>query len=258
MTALPEQFKPALSELLLSIADDKLVLGHRNSDWTGLAPILEEDIAFSSLAQDEIGHASAIYQFIAPWRGISADKLAFGRTPEEYRCAAIVVRADNFDWALALARQFFCDHCDILRLTRLSKSGFAPLAALGARLAAEERVHIEHSDAWLVRLGQGGDDSRHRMQQALDQLGVPAALLLEPPQGVAELERAGIYPPTGDMFAQWKRACERIATQAGLRLQLNPPPANVAGGRQGRHEAGFQEMWQELTEVYRLEPDAAW
>lgn len=258
MADIHENLKPALAELLLSIADDKLMLGTRDSDWTGLGPILEEDIAFSSLSQDEIGHASALYQMIAPWRGGNADKLAFGRAPQEYRCAAITVASDDFDWAVAIVRQFFCDHCDIFRLARLAKSGYAPLASLGGRLVAEERIHVDHSDAWIARLARGTDESRAKIQSALDRLAPLAPMLLEETTGVRELETAGVYPSLGHMFGQWKSAVERVATQAGLRLSVAPPAAGAAGGRQGRHAAEFGPLLEEMTAVYRLEPDAAW
>ena len=124
----------ATIQLLLAIADDKLMLGHRNSDWTGLGPILEEDIAFSALAQGDIAHAQALYEHVAKLTGSNADQIAFGRTPDAYRCAAIVETHDDFDWAYALARQFYCAHCDAVRFARLSESNDTTLAAL-AKLA---------------------------------------------------------------------------------------------------------------------------
>src|SRR5579864_8029434 len=115
MDQLPEQLKQPFVQLLLSIADDKFMLGHRNADWTGLAPILEEDIAFSSLAQDEISHAGVLYQIVADLLGTTPNKLAYARKPEEYRCAELVEISDEFDWAIAVCRNFFCDHLDFLR-----------------------------------------------------------------------------------------------------------------------------------------------
>src|SRR5262245_63515719 len=106
------------------------MLGHRNADWTGLAPILEEDIAFSSLSQDELAHATALYQMVAGMLGTSADKLAYGRKPEEYRCAQLVELSDEFNWATAIGRNFFCDHFDAGRLARLAQSAYTPLAQL--------------------------------------------------------------------------------------------------------------------------------
>ena len=241
------------------MADDKFMLGHRNADWTGLAPILEEDIAFSALAQDELAHAQALYQMAGGILGIKPDQLAFGRQAEEYRCAQIVELSDQFNWARALARNFFCDHFDALRLGRLAQSSYAPLAQLGARLAAEEQIHVDHVDTWMQRLGRGGQDSCARMQAALDELSLLAPMLLEPTPGLQALEEEGVYPNVeGGSFERWSRALAHVARAAGLNLQLQPPPDNALGGRRGRHSPAFAALLDELTEVYRLEPEAAW
>ncbi|MHC4082840.1 MAG: 1,2-phenylacetyl-CoA epoxidase subunit PaaC [Planctomycetota bacterium] len=259
MSELPEILKEPLVELLLALADDKLVLGHRNSDWTGLAPILEEDIAFSSLAQDEIAHAQAIYGLAATLTDRSADDLAFGRDPAEFRCAAIVELPDDFDWAFAICRQFFCDHFDLVRLRRMARSSYKPLADLAARLAAEEQVHVEHADAWIQRLGSGTEESHDRMQAALRRLTGIAASLVEPVEGQAKLEEAGVYPP-GDTgaFEQWTHDLTEVMEAAGLTLapeRLSPP---THGGRQGEHTEHLEPLLDEMCEVYRLEPKAAW
>lgn len=259
MDQLPDQLKLYVIDLLLSVADDKFMLGHRNSDWTGLGPILEEDIAFSSLAQDEIGHAGAIYQMIAPWMNQTADQVAYSRQPADYRCAEIVELSDNFDWGFAIVRQFFCDNFDLLRLERLSRSAFSPLAALARRQYAEERIHVEHANAWLRRLGCGTPESRQRVQTALDRLAPIAPMLFELTEGVEQLEAAGIYPGrTSEMFEQWRSDLETTARESNLRLSLVPPSAGVAGGRRGKHSTEFQELWSELTEVAGVEPQAAW
>jgi ring-1,2-phenylacetyl-CoA epoxidase subunit PaaC len=245
--------------LLLSVADDKFMLGHRNADWTGLAPILEEDIAFSSLSQDELAHASALYQMIAGFLNTTADKLAFGRKPEEYRCAALVELSDDFNWAAAIARNFFCDHFDAVRLGRLARSNYEPLAGLASRLLAEEQIHVEHVDGWITRLGRGGEDARGRIQTALDGLSSTASLLFEPTPGMRELETAGIFPTTDPPpFDLWSRELQQVIARARLTLKLAPPPANHRGGRHGVHGPAFATLLEELTEVYRLEPEAAW
>ncbi|MFO0837026.1 MAG: 1,2-phenylacetyl-CoA epoxidase subunit PaaC [Phycisphaerae bacterium] len=259
MNQLDAQLKPALVDLLLSLADDKLMLGHLNSDWTGLAPILEEDIAFSSLAQDDLAHAAAVYEFVAQLVGDDANRLAYGRKPDEYRCAAITTMPDGQDWAVAIARQFFCDHFDHLRLARLAASNFEPLRALAAKMLAEERLAIGHADQWLVRLGRGGDEARKRMQAAVDRLSAPACMLFEPTRGVASLESAGVYPPgPTEMFSQWRAAVENVIEEATLRATLAPPAPGVAGGRSGRHSPEFDPLLAEFTEVYRVEPVASW
>ncbi len=259
MTQLAENLKAPLVELLLSVADDKLMLGHRNSDWTGLAPILEEDIAFSSLAQDEIAHAQVLYELASELGGRSSEALAFGRDPIEYRCARIVELPDDFDWAFALCRQFFCDHYDALRLGRMARSSYTPLAHIAARLAAEEQVHVDHADAWIARLGAGTEDSRKRLQGAIDRLAPVAPMLHEPFESCDALETAGIYPrPPTDMFDAWSAALHTVTDTAGLTLELTRPPAGEAGGRRGRHSEHLAPLLDEMCEVFRSEPTAAW
>jgi ring-1,2-phenylacetyl-CoA epoxidase subunit PaaC len=259
MDRLPDDLKPALVQLLLSVADDKFMLGHRNADWTGLAPILEEDIAFSSMAQDELSHATALYQLAAGLLGDKADALAFGRAPEAYRCAHLVELSDQFNWATALVRNFFCDHFDALRLSRLAQSGYTPLAQLAARLAAEEQIHVEHVDSWMVRLGRGGDEARQRVQEALTALAPLAAMLFEPVEGQDRLEAEGIYPRSEeDPFERWAADLRNVTQNAGLLLDLKRPDVFVAGGRRGRHSDVFRPLLEELTEVYRVEPEAVW
>lgn len=256
---IPDQHITPLTHLLLALADDKLMLGHRNSDWTGLGPILEEDIAFSALAQDEIAHAQAIYRFLSEMTGKDENALAFGRSPQEYRCAAIVEPPDEFDWAVAIVRQFLCDHFDLLRLTRMAKSSHKPLADMAQRIADEEQVHVEHADEWIKRLGRGSDESRQRLQAALDRLGPLSASLFEPVDGEGELEQSGIYSPLDQpMHALWKQRVEAVLGEAGLRADLPEPDASAKGGRRGVHSDAFTELLDEMCEVYRLAPDAAW
>ena len=259
MNKLPENLKKPLINLLLAVADDKLMLGHRNSDWTGLAPILEEDIAFSSLSQDEIAHAQTLYNLAGTLNGKSADETAFGRSADEYRCATIVELPDDYNWAVAIARRFFCDHFDLLRLKRLSQSSYKPLADLAKRLHAEEKVHVEHVDAWMVRLGRGNDDSKQRLQDALDTIGPYAPMLFEQIDGEARLVEAGIYPQLeNDAYEIWRDTLQQIIQQSGLNLALDAPDADAKGGRNGQHSEHFTALLDEMCEVYRLEPGAAW
>src|SRR5262245_16628706 len=195
MDKVPNELKQPLVELLLSVADDKFILGHRNADWTGLAPILEEDIAFSSLSQDEISHATVLYHIVAGLLGTTPDKLAYARKPEEYRCAELVELSDDFNWATALCRNFFCDHLDFLRVGRLAQSPYAPVAQPAGRLVAEEQIHVQHTDTLLKRLGRGTSESHDKMQEALSRLAPLASGLLEPTQGMDVLETSGVYPP---------------------------------------------------------------
>jgi ring-1,2-phenylacetyl-CoA epoxidase subunit PaaC len=192
--------------------------------------------------------------------GKSADVLAFARTPDEYRCAAIVEVPDEFDWATAMARKFFCDHFNRLRLGRLSDSPHKLLADLSRRIEAEEQLHVEHVDRWMQRLGRGTDESHARMQTALDGLSPLAPMLFEMVEGQQALADAGIYPGCGPtMFDEWRQQLQRIAAASTLRLpDLPTPPADARGGRHGIHTPHLKELLNEMCEVYRMEPGAAW
>lgn len=259
MQTVPDHLKPPLADLLLSLADDKLLLGHLNSDWTGLAPILEEDIAFSHLAQDEIAHAQAIYELAGRLTGRGPDQLAFGRTPPQFRSAAIVETPDEFDWAAALSRKLFCDRFDALRLDRLACSAWPPLRDLARRIADEERVHVEHTDGWVIRLGRGTSESNARMTRALTALAPLAPGLFEPVENQEQLAAAGLYP--GDenaMFQSWLAGVQDVLSRAGLKASIPAREPSVRGGRRGVHTPHLKGILDEMSEVYRLEPDAAW
>jgi ring-1,2-phenylacetyl-CoA epoxidase subunit PaaC len=138
-------------QLLLEIADDELILGWRDSEWTGIAPLLEEDVAFSSVAQNEIGHARALYELVARERGITADELAFDRDPADYRCAQIV-ELRLLDWEKAIARHVLYEAADARRLERLKASDDAEIAGLAAKIDREEIYHRMHAQMWHDRL----------------------------------------------------------------------------------------------------------
>jgi ring-1,2-phenylacetyl-CoA epoxidase subunit PaaC len=136
---------------LLEIADDELILGWRDSEWTGIAPMLEEDVAFSSIAQNEIGHARALYELVARKQGVTADELAFDRAPEEYRCARIVeLRLP--EWERTIARHFLYEEADAKRLERLKGSDDAEIAGVAAKIDREEWYHRMHAQMWHDRL----------------------------------------------------------------------------------------------------------
>ena len=142
---------PARAELLLQIADDELILGWRDSEWTGIAPFLEEDVAFSSIAQNEIGHARALYELAARELGTTADALAFDRQPAEYRCSRLVeLRLP--EWERTIARHVLYEQADAERLERLKGSDDAEVAGLAAKIDREEAYHRLHAEMWHGRL----------------------------------------------------------------------------------------------------------
>jgi ring-1,2-phenylacetyl-CoA epoxidase subunit PaaC len=162
------------AELLLAIADDELILGWRDSEWTGIAPFLEEDVAFSSIAQNEVGHARALYELAARDLGTTADELAFDRRPEEYRCAQLVeLRLPG--WEHTIARHVLYEQADAERLERLRASDDAEIAGLAAKIDREEVYHRLHAEMWLERL-----KGEPRFTAALDELRPLAEAVLDP------------------------------------------------------------------------------
>ncbi|MEX2211024.1 MAG: 1,2-phenylacetyl-CoA epoxidase subunit PaaC [Gaiellaceae bacterium] len=141
-----------MSELLLELADDELILGWRNSEWTGIAPFLEEDVAFSSIAQNEIGHARALYELAARDLGTTADELAFDRRPGEYRCSALVELRLVHDWARTIARHVLYEEADEARIAALKEADDPEVAGLAAKIDREEAYHRMHARMWHDRL----------------------------------------------------------------------------------------------------------
>src|SRR5213596_4215705 len=153
-----------LQKTLLEIADDELILGWRDSEWTGIAPLLEEDVAFSSIAQNEIGHARALYELVARERGTTADELAFDRSPDEYRCTPLV-ELRLLDWEKTIARHYLYEGADAARLERLKQSDDAEVAGLAAKIDREETYHRMHAQMWFDRL-----EDEPRFTAALEEL----------------------------------------------------------------------------------------
>jgi ring-1,2-phenylacetyl-CoA epoxidase subunit PaaC len=203
---------------LLSIADDELFLGWRESEWTGIAPMLEEDVAFSSIAQNEIGHARAIYQLLVGEDG-DADALAFDRPLEEYRCAPLV-ELHFLDWAHTIARRWLYETADEIRIAALKADADPAVAGLAAKIDREETYHRMHAEMWHDRLK---DEARFR--EAVAELW-PYALGMLP----AELR--------GD-----------LAQRVGL--------AEVEAVERGTHTDQLAPMWEEMTEVRRSAPAGA-
>jgi ring-1,2-phenylacetyl-CoA epoxidase subunit PaaC len=217
------------TDLLLAVADDELILGWRNSEWTGIAPFLEEDVAFSSIAQNEIGHARALYELAAAELGTTADELAFDREPGEYRSAPLV-ELRRLEWARTIARHWLYETADEIRLAALKASSDPDIAGLAAKMDREEAYHRMHAEMWVDRL-LATDEGNPRLQEAVDELW-PYAL------GVLD---EGLRP---ELVA---RAREKL----GRALPDAEPVAR------GVHEAELAELWEEMTSVRRSAPAGA-
>jgi ring-1,2-phenylacetyl-CoA epoxidase subunit PaaC len=248
--------RDALAELLLAMADDEFVLGFWDSEWTGIAPILEEDVAMSSVSQDEIGHAKALYELLAGLTDGEADQIAFGRPAEGYRHAALM-NHPRTDWAFTIARRFLYEHADAVRLESLAGSSYQPLADLAVKMRREETYHLLHFDLWLRRLAEGGGESHGRLAAAIEELWPDAQTVFAPLAGEAPLLAAGVLPePLEALRGRWlERVTPRLAA-AGL-------PLPGAAGRPGsdgrtRRTPDFAWLHGEFTMVASSEAGATW
>lgn len=252
---LAPETREALVELLLALADDELVIGFMESEWTGIAPLLEEDVAMSSLAQDELGHAQALFGLLGRLTDRDPDAIAYDREPEAFRHARLLDHPRG-DWATTIARRYLYDTADAARLTALVGSSWAPLAELVAKVRREERYHLMHADAWLERLAGGGEEPRERLVAALHALGPDAGSVLAPLSGDDVLAAAGIVTaPAAGQVAAW-----RAMIQPRLRALDLPQPLPFVGPApaRGDHSDAFRWLYGEMTAVRRLDPEAAW
>jgi ring-1,2-phenylacetyl-CoA epoxidase subunit PaaC len=209
-----------VNEPLLGLADDELVIGWRDSEWTGIAPLLEEDVAFSSIAQNEIGHARAVYELLSD----DPDALAFDRPLDEYRCAPFV-ELRLLDWAHAIARRWLYEQADEIRIAALMQDDDPRVAGLAAKINREEAYHRMHAEMWRERL-----HGNPRFESAVDDLWPYAVALLPTEQREALAARTGRSLPSDKLLLGRERGC---------------------------HTAELGELWGEMTSVRRSAPAGA-
>jgi ring-1,2-phenylacetyl-CoA epoxidase subunit PaaC len=249
------QTRKALADLLLAMADDEFVIGYWDSEWTGIAPVLEEDVAFASLAQDEIGHAQALYRLLADLEGGDPDELAYGRAPEGYRHARLLDHPRT-DWAFSVARRFLYDTADAARLDALAGSAYEPLAAVVAKMRREETYHLLHMHAWVERLAGGGEEPRARLTAAMERLWPDALCVLDGVEGDDLLAEAGVLAePLAAVRRRWLAGLAPELARLGL---PDPPAAHTGPCRGPVRSDDFRWLWEQFTMVRRSDPEAVW
>lgn len=252
--ALDQTARDALGELLLSVADDEFVIGFWDSEWTGIAPMLEEDVATSSVAQDEIGHARALYEMLAELTGDDADRIAYGRDADGFRHASLLNHARG-DWSFSVARRYLYETADAIRLSALARSAEPALAALAGKMRREETYHLLHADAWLRRLAAGPGEVRERLADALRRLWPDAQDVFAPLANEEELVRSSFLPePMRALHAEWQAAVLPVLTPIAGELPAAIPSID---GRSRRTD-DFRWLHGEFTSVARSEEGALW
>ena len=242
--------------MALALADDELLLAHRNSEWCGHAPILEEDIAFANLALDELGHAALWYRLHAALIGQDPetypDQLIFFREPFEFRAAQFAVLPKG-DWAFTILRQYLWDALEMVRLEAFAACPIDRLAQTAAKIRVEEVYHLLHAEAWVRRLAQGTEESNRRMQEALEYLWPYTGQLFETVAEEEKLTQLGL-PAAGELRGAWQNRVVPFLEAAGLSLPQGKQ-RTLSRSIQSQH---LIDVLAELQQVARLDPQARW
>ena len=263
---------------LLQLADNALILGHRISEWTGHGPILEQDIAITNTALDHLGQARSLYQYAAEtYNGMSDDEkkdffsspvflnntqpitedtLAYLRDSWDFK-NVLLVEQPNGDWAYTIARSFFYDHYSVLLYTALKDSKDATIAAVAEKSLKEALYHRRWSSEWVIRLGDGTDESKARMQEAIDERWAFSGELFIASDADTAMLEAGLGVPLAELRTKWMVNVEDIISQATLTM-----PAKDAwmheGGKNGTHSEHLGYILAEMQYMQRAYPGMEW
>jgi ring-1,2-phenylacetyl-CoA epoxidase subunit PaaC len=242
---------------LIGLADDHLILGHRLSEWCGHAPMLEEDLAMPNIALDLIGQARGLYTYAGDLEGAGRDEdaLAFGRLERAYR-NLLICELPNGDFAHTMLRQFYFASFMQLFWQETESSTDATLAAIAAKAVKEAQYHRRHCAEWVIRLGDGTDESARRMAEAVTLLApYTGEFFIADPEAGGAVE-AGVLPDTKALQPAWQADIEQVFAAAKLVL-----PENVyaqKGGRRGLHTEAMGHLLAQLQFMQRSFPDMTW
>jgi ring-1,2-phenylacetyl-CoA epoxidase subunit PaaC len=244
-------------EYLLRLADDRLVLGHRLSEWCGHAPILEEDIALANIALDLVGQANLLLTRASAMEnaGRDADALAFMRDAIDYR-NVLLVELPKGDFAVTIARQFFYSVFGMLQSEALQRSSDTDLAGISAKMLKEFRYHVRHSGEWMLRLGGGTEESHSRLQAAVNDLWRYTGEMFLADEVDQKAASSGVGVDPSQLERAWSETVKDILQRSGI---TTPDVTWMQrGGRQGRHTEHLGHMLAEMQVLQRQHPGATW
>ena len=261
-----QDYLQALSELLFQLADDDFILAYRGSEWLGLAPHIEEDVAFSSMSQDIMGHAVMYYEMLEELGLGKADDLAQLRPAHAFRNAILVERKNgsgdyneepHYDWAYAIARNYVYGMFKKVRLEALLSSSFAPLAQVSRKMLTEHRYHMMHWQVWMKQLANSTAEARNRLEAAVAKVWGDAGELSNLGPNAEAIVRFGLIAEEAQIRAEWLKETKDSFALAGVNWP-GEPSAPVQQGRAGEHTADLEQALAALSEVYRIDPAASW
>lgn len=253
-----QQTRGDVFDYLLRLGDDRLILGHRLSEWCGHGPILEEDIAISNIALDCVGQAISFLKLAGEveGKGRDEDRLAYFREAIDFR-NLLLLEQPNGDYAYTIMRQFLFDVFSYHHYEALQESRFAALAAIAAKSLKEVRYHLRHSSQWVLRMGDGTDESHRRIQDALDDMWMFVFEMFENDALLQRLVAKGIAADVTAIQPRWARLVADVLTEATLK-QPAEPGYQSSGGRRGRHSEHLGYILSEMQILPRSYPGAEW
>ena len=254
---LDKQTREDVFDYLLRLGDDRLILGHRLSEWCGHGPILEEDIALANIALDCLGQAIAFLKLAGETegKGRSEDDLAYFREAIDYKNLMLLEQPKG-DFAYTIARQFIFDVYSYHLFEELQHSAFEELAAIAAKSFKEVRYHLRHSSQWVLRLGDGTEESHRRIQSAFEDLWMFTGEMFQADEVEKRLVAQKIVPDSVNLKPKWEKMVDDILTEATLSIPEDG--YMISGSRQGRHSEYLGYILSEMQILPRSYPDAQW
>ncbi len=261
-----KEYAAALTDLLFQLADDDFILAYRGSEWLGLAPHIEEDVAFSSMSQDMMGHAVMHYEMLEELGVGKADDLAQLRKPEEFRNAILAERKNgtgeyndtpHYDWAYAIVRSYLYGLFKQARLEALSNSSYLPLAQVSRKIMTEHRYHLMHWQVWMKQLANSTEAARTRLDAAIARVWADAGELCKLGANAANIVGFGLIASEESLKAAWLAQAKAVFSSIGLEWP-GEPGVPAESGRTGKHTEELTTVLNTLSEVYRIDPAASW
>ena len=242
---------------LLRLADDHLILSQRLGEWCGAGPTLEEDLALANIALDLIGQARSLYAYAGEveGKGRDEDQLAFLRYEMDY-FNALIAEQPNGDFAHTIVRQFFIAAFMVPFWREMEKSSDETLAAVAAKASKEVAYHLRHTAEWVIRLGDGTEESHERMVEALDDLAMYTGELFENDALTKAATEAGFGVDPSTLQDEWTHTVGTVLSEATLEMPQVPHMQN--GGRAGRHSEHLGHILSELQHMQRAYPGMSW
>jgi ring-1,2-phenylacetyl-CoA epoxidase subunit PaaC len=249
--------KDQLIKYILHLGDDTLILGHRNSEWCGHGPVLEQDIAITNISLDLIGQARYFYQYAAQLKadGSTEDSLAYLRKEREFK-NCLLTEQPNGDWAKTILRQFFFSAYQQLLYQQLENSRDEQLAAIAAKSLKEVNYHLRWSSEWVVRLGDGTEESNQRMRKAINELWMYTGELFAFTDYELKVKTEGTGSDLLLIKPKWEQRVKEVFEEATL-----PVPEGVfqhVGGKEGKHTEYLGYILAELQFMQRAYPGCEW